>query len=122
MERPAAGNGGTSHPGRTSLRPRGIGGLRWQCHDLIPFQASNTPTRLLIRTPSEQCLQETEECAILVAQPHTEKGLTRLCGTSEAIAKARDGHLGRALLYHMGPLVATRRASPFVPIRFTDSR
>ena len=122
MDRLAAASGGTSHPGGTSLRPRGIGGLRCQCHDLIPFRASNTPTRLLIRTLCDQCLQETEEYAILVAQPHTEKGLTRLCGTSEATAKARDGHLGRPLLYHTRPPVATRRASPFVRIRCTDSR
>jgi hypothetical protein len=122
MERPAVATGGTSYPGGTSLRRRGIAGRRCQGHDSILFRASNAPTRLLIRTPCGQCLQETEECGILVAQPHTEKGLTRLCRTSEAIAKARDGHLGRALLYHMRPPVATRRASAFVPIRCTDSR
>lgn len=122
MERPAAATGGTSHPGGTSLRPRGIGGLRCQWHDSIPFRASNAPTRSLIRTPCDQCLQETEECATLVAPAHSEKGLTRLCGTSEAIAKARDGHLGRALLHHTRPPVATRRAFPVPPIRRTDSR
>jgi hypothetical protein len=122
MDRPAAATGGTSHPGGTSLRPRGIRGLRCQWHYSTPLRASSTPAGLLIRTPCEQCLQETEECGMLVAQPHTEKGLTRLCGTSEAIAKARDGHLGRALLYHTRPPVATRRASAFVPIRRTDLR
>jgi hypothetical protein len=122
MDRPVAASGGTSLPGGTSLRPRGVGGLHCQCPDLTPLRASNTRRRSLIRAPGDQCLQETEECAILVAQPHTEKGPTRLCGPSEAIAKARDGHLGRALLYHTRPPVAIRRASAFVPIRFTDSR
>jgi hypothetical protein len=122
MDRPAAATAGTSHPGGTSLRPRDIGNLRCPCHYLTPLRASGTPTGLLIRTPFEQCLQETEECAILVARRHTEKGPTRLCGPSEAIAKARDGHLGRALLYHMRPPVATRRASAFVPIRRRHSR
>ncbi len=122
MDRLAAASGGTSHPGGTSLRPRDIAGLRCPCHYSTPLRALSTPTGLLIRTRCDQCLHQTEERGILVAQPHTEKGLTRLCGTSEAIAKARDGHLGRALLYHMRPPVATRRASAFVPMRCTDSR
>jgi hypothetical protein len=122
MARPAATSGGTRYLGGTPLHPVGTAGLGGWCRASIPLRASNSATGLLVRTSSDQCLQKSEECAMLVAQSPTENGLTRLCGTSEAIAKARDGHLGRALLYHMRPPVATRRASAFVPIRRTDSR
>ncbi len=122
MQRPAPASGGSRYLGESPLRLRGIATLRCRCHALTWFRPSNTATRLPARTPRDGCLQSAEERAMIVAQSHTEKGLTRLYGASEAIAKARDGHLGRALLYHTRPPVATRRASAFAPIRCTDSR
>lgn len=122
METPTGGSGRSSQPGRCSLRPRRIGSLRCQCHNVVPYLASKTRARLLVRSRQSHCLQYREEYGVLIPQPNTRKGLTRLRGTGAAIAKARDGHLGRALLYHMSPPVATRRASAVVPIRRTDSR
>lgn len=122
MERQTAESGGTSHPGRCSLRARYIGGLDCQCHDALPYLGPKTCSWSLLRTRYGHYLHNKEGHVILVAQSHTSKGLTRLCGTGEAIARAPGGHLGRALLYHRSPPVATRGAFAFPRIRRTDSR
>ena len=100
----------TGYSGRRSPRLPRTGSTPFQRHDVVPYPEPKLGQCLMYRTHHLQCLTTKEDCGILVPHPLTKGSLTWFCRTGEAMAKARDGHLGCVLPYHRRPSAASRRA------------
>ena len=110
MQGRRAWKNGPDHSSRRPPRLRGTGSTPFPRHDLVPYAEPKLHQCLMYRTHHLQCLTTKEDCGRLVPQRSIKGSLTWFCRTGEAMAKARDGHLGCVLPYHRRPSAASRRA------------